>query len=297
MLINMKNSLRIIFFLACFAINLQAEAADLSPFFQDTLIIKRVAKELLSSKVIYELKFNETDDAHVTPKGSNKFEIVIGQKSYDEYGLGEGSLALVCHELGHAGAGTKESVSAEEDADYWATKVCMPKMLKYFPNKKIETPTAFDNEFKKACEKKPNKEDQEICFRSLRGAYFFREPMHRDLCNTQKLYFKITEKELSRTPYKGKRPPNMSQCSFNNLVAGALKLKQPTCYNLMMGGFSFFGENCSPGPYVSMPQELGIEDDDSSTEKNAISNVSRSSKIIKNDEAIPKDVNSQTVPK
>ncbi|MBY0415205.1 MAG: hypothetical protein K2Q18_13625 [Bdellovibrionales bacterium] len=290
----MKNSLQILLFLVCISTNLKAETSHPSSFSKDSLIIKKVARELLGSNIKYDLIFNKSDDAHAIPKGTNSFEIVIGQKSYDEYGLGEGPLALACHELGHVAARTKEWISSEEGADYWATKVCMPKMLKYFPNKKNVDSTPFDNEFKLACEKNPNKEDQEICYRSLRGAYFFRENTHRDLCNTQKLYLKTTTEELSRTPYKGKRPPNMSQCSFNNLVAGALKLKQPTCYNLIMDGFSFFGPNCSPGSLTSMPQLLGVEDDDLLSDQNSISDLSRSAPIIKNDEATSQGVISNT---
>ena len=89
----------------------------------------------------------------------------------------------------------------------------------------------------------------------------------------------------------------MSQCSFNNLVAGALKLNQPSCVNLMMIGFSFFGEKCSPGVYTSMPQVLGVDEDDSTTNEISISDLSRPARIIKNDEAILQDLNSQSVPK
>ncbi|MES2803656.1 MAG: hypothetical protein V4654_14285 [Bdellovibrionota bacterium] len=229
-------------------------------FVEDVVKIRKAAKELLGTNVKFDLKFNETDEAFVIFK-TDRFEIVIGEGAYHQYGPAEGSLALVCHELGHVGAATDAYVSSEEDADYWATRVCMPTMLKLFPNKVSETTLPIDDEFQNACTKFLSVDEQKICLRSLRGAYFFREPTHKDLCNTQKLYFKSTEKELSKTPYKGQRPPNMSQCSFNNMVSGALNLKKPGCHNLMMMGFSFFGPKCGPGPFTNMPDELGIEPD------------------------------------
>lgn len=250
-----------------------------STFSLDKLIIEKAAKVILGKNARYNLILNSGEIAGVVPSKNGKFTITIGQKSYDEYGPDEGSLALVCHELGHVALGGKGFVSSEEEADYWATKECMPKLLKYFPVKKSEVATPFDSEFILACKKFTSLIDQDICLRSLKGSYFFRENTHKGLCNTQNLHFKSDEKELSKTPYKGKRPPNMSQCSFNNLVAGALKLKQPTCYNLMMMGFGFFGPNCSPGTYTGLSQEVGVVEDDEEQSDISIVNNSRKSEM------------------
>ncbi len=186
-------------------------------------------------------------------------------------------------------------VASEEFADYWATDVCMPEMLKKFPNIK-NTITVFDSEFIKACEKFPNLEDQDICLRSLKGSFFFREPSNKDLCNSQKLVFKTTEAELSRTPYKGKRPPNMSQCAFNNLVSGTLKLKQPKCDTLIMMATSFFKENCISISMPDMEEKLGVEAD-LEVDKKVISTSPRSTQIDKLDVDIKTIDRVQTISK
>ena len=212
-------------------------------------------------------------------------------------------MILVCHEIGHVvnafeiikNDNLSGSVSAEEMADYWSTKVCMSEMLKKFINLK-NTETSLDSEFKKACEKYSNQNEEDICFQSLQGSYLFREPgNHKDLCNSQKLGFKSSEAELSRTPYKGKRPPNLSQCSFNNLVAGALNLKQPTYYNLMLMTGSIFSENCAPGSLTNLPNELGSEEEDSITDVKAISSIPRSIQVDKRDEIIEKEVKTKAI--
>jgi hypothetical protein len=293
------NKLSFLLFFLVFGPNPKLLAAE-SPYSYDVKILKKVAEKLIGKSKKYKLyfNFNDEDPGHVIHDfEKNIFKIYIGKKSYDESGPAEGSLLLACHELGHAAAGNKDGVSSEENADYWAANICMPEMLKHFPDIDEKTTTPFDNEFKKACEKYKNIGEQNSCFRTLRGSYLFRYPTYKGFCNTQELFFKSSEESLSKTPYKGKRAPNFSQCSFNNLIAGALKFKQPTCNNLIMIGPSLFNEDCTANSvYESVTKELGIEEE-FPTNESSIVNSSRNTQINKADDLVPKKDAAQTVSK
>ena len=303
----MQLKLATFILISVFSTNLFGEYKDALNLNESMSLFREVADTLIGKTKKYKIivSSDKESSSAVYSYIDSSYTIKIGEENFKEAGSGLGALILVCHEIGHVvksfqivkNDNLSGGVSSEDMADYWSTKECMAEMLKKFPNIK-NTQTSLDSEFKKACEKFPNQNDQDICFQSLQGSYLFREPgHHKDLCNSQKLSFKNSEAELSRTPYKGKRPPNLSQCSFNNLVAGALNFKQPACYSLMMMTESVFGENCGPGSLTNLINELGREEEDSVTDVKAISNIPRSTHVDKRDEIIENDVSTKTISK
>lgn len=265
-----------------FSYGLAASEISESTFLVDMPTIKKVSAKLLKNTK-YVLRFSDApieNQSGVFLKGKT-FIITIGKMEYDVSGTIEGALALTCHELGHAAEGsihTKETafgfghVSSEEDADYWAGKVCMPEMLKAF-KKESSKVSIFDEEFKKSCANISNEADQKICMRGLRGAYFFRTNVHEAFsrCNSQAVGYK-DQQDLSKTPYKGKRGPAPLQCSFNNMAAGVLKQNQPKCENMVMSFLSIYNEKCDVDE--EHRKNMGVEPDDDTPEA-SILNVGR----------------------
>jgi hypothetical protein len=214
-----------------------------------------IVRNLIDKKLKYKIHMdlNDKEEAHVLFDYKNKsFNVFVGFKSSFSEIDGEGVIALVCHEYGHVATGTlpekdeplSGGVGTEENADYWAAKVCMPKLLEKFPQMTSTKTTPLDKEFEKACLSTYDKKSEGICYRSLRGAYFFRSLSNSNICNSQNLSLETTIKNLNKTPYKDGRPPAVLQCSFNNFIAGTLRLDQPKCINLMMNYTNYFGEKC-----------------------------------------------------
>lgn len=132
------------------------------------------------------------------------------------------SLALIiCHELGHLYAGApfsnKDSrLSVEGMADYWASSVCMPKIINELP----ESPSPIENEYLLRCANDQN------CARNLRAAMIISSHFAKN-GKEEKPSFDtfdptIVEKTLKTHP--------SAQCRLDTFVAGVFGLEKPRCW-------------------------------------------------------------------
>ncbi len=147
----------------------------------------------------------------------------------------EGVANTLCHELGHGigGAPYKDKVesylvSTEGQADYYATKVCIKRILKYIsPKKPI---SALDGFVDLKCRKySKTTAELQMCYRGF------------ETLENERLFFRIEEDgketfydrpDLSVT-LKINTAPDFypdSQCRLDTMVNGILGLERPLCW-------------------------------------------------------------------
>lgn len=147
----------------------------------------------------------------------------------------EGLANTLCHELGHGigGAPFKDKtesylVSTEGQADYYATKVCLRRILKHLPIKK--NPIAIDGFVDMKCRQhSKTSADLQMCLRSF------------ETLENERLFFRI-EEDGKETFYdrpdlsvatKINTAPDFypdSQCRLDTMVNGVLGLERPRCW-------------------------------------------------------------------
>ncbi len=200
-----------------------------------------LTKDLVPAKVKYRYIIDDISGNARVIFNQDHFEILLGKKYFNELASVnlDSTLALFCHELGHAVMSEGEYVSQEEVADYWTTKKCLPYVLPHF-ERGDTAKHSFYKEFEKSCRKAHKKKNKiKICVRSLEASYFFRVQNGIDLRSREKyqpIEFNDTYERLSCTPYKNGKPPRIEQCGLNHLIAGSLNIPKPACENLILMG-------------------------------------------------------------
>ncbi|MBY0416226.1 MAG: hypothetical protein K2Q18_18780, partial [Bdellovibrionales bacterium] len=202
----MKILKNIMFLLILMPLPLKAIADETISLAEDFPVLQVAMRSILKG-TNHQLYFVDKDSRVEMDFENNRFNIFIAKSDYEESGTIEGALALTCHEMGHVAEATADGVSSEEDADYWAGKICLWQMFKIFPRKVSSKKTPFDFEFIKSCEKFSSNEEKELCERGLRAGYFFRNAKEYQICNSQDLFFRDGHL-LAKTPIIGKRAPH-----------------------------------------------------------------------------------------
>lgn len=148
----------------------------------------------------------------------------------------EGVAMTLCHELGHGiggiplkDSGEKVRASVEGQADYFAARFCIKRILKYFP---VKAPVvALDHFVESRCKesfKTPS--DIEMCFRAF------------NVLEMERLFFRTQPEEETETFYD--RPETSStheinldpyfypspQCRLDTMVNGVLGKERPLCW-------------------------------------------------------------------
>ncbi len=147
----------------------------------------------------------------------------------------EGIANTLCHELGHGigGAPFKDKVesylvSTEGQADYYATKVCLKRILKHLPVKR--TPAPLDGFVDAKCRQySKTPAELQMCYRSF------------ETLENERLFFRIEEDgkdtfydrpDLSVVAKVNTAPdfyPD-GQCRLDTMVNGVLGLERPKCW-------------------------------------------------------------------
>lgn len=148
----------------------------------------------------------------------------------------EGVAMTLCHELGHGiggnplkDSGEKVRASVEGQADYYAARFCLKRILKHLPVKNPVVPlngyvdTRCREHFKKQI-------DIEMCFRAFETLenerLFFRTQPGEE---TEVFYERPeqnTTNEINLDPYFYPTP----QCRLDTMVNGVLGLERPLCW-------------------------------------------------------------------
>ncbi|MEZ0392768.1 MAG: hypothetical protein ACAH59_11165 [Pseudobdellovibrionaceae bacterium] len=137
-------------------------------------------------------------------------------------------LLVLCHEMGHHLAGAPQhpfaDLSAEGQADYYATNVCLPLMLKGANNKTSLLKLAVPIQMKLKCDHVwgAGSEDSAICQRSLMASLSLTNVLSALLGDAEVSFF-TPAKEVPSTTLQSY--PSF-QCRLDTLVAGALCRRQ-----------------------------------------------------------------------
>ena len=130
-----------------------------------------------------------------------------------------------CHEIAHGlgGAPYKSSGSSmEPQADYWATKVCLPVVFKYLKSSSF----SLDPYPKLLCDQYA--ENKNLCYRLMNAISPERDFFYQDdgsyVSFEEVSHLKAYELNLDPTYYPE------SQCRFDSMIHGVLKLKRPHCW-------------------------------------------------------------------
>lgn len=148
----------------------------------------------------------------------------------------EGVAMTLCHELGHGiggmplkDSGEKVRASVEGQADYFAARFCIKRMLKYFP---VKTPvTPLDHFVEVSCKENYKTQiDREICFRAfgvleMERLYFRTQPEEETETWYDRPDLSVTN-EINLDPYFYPSP----QCRLDTMVNGILGKERPLCW-------------------------------------------------------------------
>lgn len=136
----------------------------------------------------------------------------------------DGLAVTACHEIGHGigNAPFKESgVSMEGQADYYATKTCLPVVFKYLEQTVDTTKSDFNLELCK------QSDDFDYCMRALTALesnIFFFETLG-DIT-----YFDTPSTDIAiELDYSPSYYPS-AQCRIDTSLNGVLKLERPSCW-------------------------------------------------------------------
>jgi hypothetical protein len=143
-------------------------------------------------------------------------------------------LLLACHEVGHFLGGApfgrtmlKKNLSAEGQADYYATNICMWKMLNDFPSDMIMSD--FNKHSIDVCEQKygDNLKSVFTCMRIYSAIISFVNYMNSTRAKNHPV--SIHEKDESIVERSKISMPS-DQCRVDNLMAGLLDQPKPACW-------------------------------------------------------------------
>lgn len=136
----------------------------------------------------------------------------------------DGLAVTACHEIGHGigNAPFKESgTSMEGQADYFATKTCLPVVFKYLEQSTETTKSRFNLDF---CNQA---KDFDYCMRALTALesnIFFFQTLGDDV------YFDTPSADIAtELNYSPSFYPS-SQCRIDTSLNGVLKLERPACW-------------------------------------------------------------------
>lgn len=147
----------------------------------------------------------------------------------------EGVAMTLCHELGHGigsaplkECGEKRCASVEGQADYFAARFCIKRILKRLP---VTLSTPLDSYTEQKCQERfKTKSELEMCYRSFR------------VLENERLFFRTEEGSAVETYYDR---PDLSvvdkveldpyfypeaQCRLDTMVNGILELERPLCW-------------------------------------------------------------------
>lgn len=135
----------------------------------------------------------------------------------------EAFLTSLCHELGHllGGAPRNGQISYEGQADYYATRVCIRKLLKALaPDKDVEIDSDVELACASATEKTP------FCERAMQGA----KSLSSYYAELEKSPFpQITSpSQANASETFSQHPP--AQCRLDTFVAGYFDRPRPRCW-------------------------------------------------------------------
>ncbi len=147
----------------------------------------------------------------------------------------EGLANTLCHELGHGigGAPYKDStgsyvVSTEGQADYYATSICLRRILKHIPPKKA--PTVVDGFVDGKCRRHfKNEDDLKTCYRSFETLENERTFFRIEVNGKETFYDRPDLSVVSRVNTKADFYPD-SQCRLDTMVNGVLRIERPRCW-------------------------------------------------------------------
>lgn len=146
-----------------------------------------------------------------------------------------GLAMTLCHELGHGIGGNPKKMSDEKvpasvegQADYFAARFCIKRILKHLPNINAKPFNSFVQ--KRCMDRYKNLNDQEMCYRAFR------------VLEKERLFFRMKEgggeetsfdrtdptvvKSVDLDPYFYPEP----QCRLDTMINGLLELERPRCW-------------------------------------------------------------------
>jgi hypothetical protein len=142
----------------------------------------------------------------------------------------EGFALVLCHELGHAYGGSPfisapRQMSAEGQADYYATGQCYKKVAKKVPSLKSEfSPSDY---IKQTCDAKFDAESQLDCYHSLEGGLSLGSLLATLMRVSAPKYETPDQTVVTRTELSY---PKTVQCRLDTYHAGTLEMKRPACW-------------------------------------------------------------------
>jgi len=150
----------------------------------------------------------------------------------------EGLANTLCHELGHGLGGApykvttdSYSVSVEGQADYYSTKVCLKRILKYMPpNKNSQTSNGEDGYIDGKCKTYfTSKADIEMCLRSF-GALESERIFFRIEENGKETFFDRPDQSIVTEINTAADFYPEAQCRLDTMVNGILGIDRPRCW-------------------------------------------------------------------
>lgn len=168
----------------------------------------------------FEVKRKESVEFHIT---------IFGGFSKQEFMDPDGLAVTFCHELAHGlgGSPVKDNGTVTEgQADYYATKVCLPLFYELYPAKKdIEPSSGY---IENLCDRKDTRRDKKYCIRAMNALHanikFF------ELLGGSSYYDRasqtlVTEFDTTSTYYPD------AQCRVDLMIHGILDLERPNCFD------------------------------------------------------------------
>lgn len=162
-------------------------------------------------------------------KNATNWEVIFHGALYKDRRITDDAFALtVCHELGHllGGAPFKlgQNTSAEAQADFWASSVCLKKYFEEYPAEV----TIKDGKAKKSCDARytGDTQAQKVCYRSTEAGFSLAQFVR--LASEIKSLPPSYEFPDKQTPLITNQLHPTSQCRLDTFLAGSLCVLEDT---------------------------------------------------------------------
>jgi hypothetical protein len=155
-------------------------------------------------------------------------------------GFDSDAAALVlCHEMGHGIGGPpyKSSIdldsadflsSTEGQADYFASKECLPRIWNQLPRRHFDVPPQAHSKCRRRFHM--NSSDYQFCVRSFTAMKGFILLRKKQAVAPISISFNSHETEIAKELNTDGRYYPSPQCRLDTLMAGALQLPRPRCW-------------------------------------------------------------------
>ncbi|CBW27991.1 putative exported protein [Halobacteriovorax marinus SJ] len=193
---------------------------DLKPFEQDILTINTTANGLPDN---YWWNLDMVHASYTRIDNQHNIFLFGGFARLEKMTL-DGLAVTACHEIGHGigGAPYKSTGSSMEgQADYFATKVCLPNVFKHLPQTSEIRVTEFNHKY---CEQS---EDQTYCLRALNA---LESDIHFYETLGDIVHFHTPSEEVATQLNDHPTFYPSSQCRLDTSLAGVLKEPRPICW-------------------------------------------------------------------